>query len=120
MCQDESIYTNPDKFLPERFSSEYRSQSARSEEDSTNIVFGFGRRKCPGQFMIDASLWIALASMIAAFDVRKAKDAFGNEVEPEVVYDNSVFSTMKPFRYEIAPRNAQAVRVIREARGLED
>ena len=88
--------------------------------DVRNYVFGFGRRRCPGSFMIDASLWIAIASMLAAFDVSKAVDEFGEVVEPEVVYDNSVFSTMKPFRYEIAPRSAQAVRVIREARGLED
>ena len=119
MTRDPTIFPNPDTFDPNRYLEPVDEATARLR-DPRHYVFGFGRRKCPGQFMIDASLWIALASMIAAFDVRKAKDEFGKEVEPEVVYDNSVFSTMKPFRYEIAPRSAQAVRVVREARGLED
>ena len=119
MVRDPAVFPRPDDFVPERWLEEVDEETAKLR-DVRNYVFGFGRRRCPGSFMIDASLWIALASMIAAFDVRKAKDAFGREVEPEVVYDNSVFSTMKPFRYEIAPRSAQAVRVIREARGLED
>ncbi|RPD65443.1 cytochrome P450 [Lentinus tigrinus ALCF2SS1-7] len=119
MTRDPAIFPNPDVFDPSRYLEDVDEATAKLR-DPRHYVFGFGRRKCPGQFMIDASLWIAIASMIAAFDVTKAKDECGREIEPEVVYDNSVFSTMKPFKYDIRPRSQQAVRIIREARGLED
>ncbi|KAI1798262.1 cytochrome P450 [Ganoderma leucocontextum] len=119
MVRDPKVYPNPDVFNPERFLEEVDEQTAKVR-DVRNYVFGFGRRKCPGSFMIDSSLWIAVASMIAAFDICKAVDEFGNTIEPEVIYDNSVFTTPKPFKYDIRPRSAQAVSVIRAAKGLSD
>ncbi|KAI0717422.1 cytochrome P450 [Cerioporus squamosus] len=119
MVRDPAIFPNPDAFDPSRYLEEVDENTARLR-DVRNYVFGFGRRKCPGQYMIDASLWIAIASMLAAFDVAKARDDFGKEIEPEVEYDNSIFTTMKPFRYDIRPRSAQAVRLVREAKGLSD
>ncbi|TFK93396.1 cytochrome P450 [Polyporus arcularius HHB13444] len=119
MVRDPAIFPNPDAFDPSRYLDDADEHTARLR-DPRNYVFGFGRRKCPGQYMIDASLWIAVASMLAAFDVTKARDEFGREVEPAVVYDNSIFTTMKPFRYDIRPRSAQAVRIVREAKGLSD
>ncbi|KAI0360725.1 cytochrome P450 [Trametes cingulata] len=120
MARNESIYPNPDEFDPERYLEEGLDEATAKLRDPRLYVFGFGRRRCPGAYMIDASLWIAIASMLASFDIRKAVDAHGNVVEPEVVYDNSVFTTLKPFKYDIRPRSAQAVKVIREAKGLSD
>ncbi|TBU57403.1 cytochrome P450 [Dichomitus squalens] len=119
MVRDPAVFPNPDVFDPERYLEDVDEQTAKLR-DVRNYVFGFGRRRCPGSFMIDSSLWIAIASMLAAFDITKATDAFGRAVEPEVVYDNSVFTTLKPFKYDIRPRSAQAVSVIRGAKGLSD
>ena len=38
-------------------------------------------RICPGQHVGDASLWIAIASMLATFDFLKAQDDHGNEID---------------------------------------
>ena len=95
MVRDPKVYPNPDVFNPERFLEEVDEQTAKMR-DVRNYVFGFGRRRCPGLFMIDSSLWIAVASMIASFDIGKAVDEFGNVVEPEIVYDNSVFTCVFP------------------------
>ena len=119
MVRDPAIFPNPDVFDPERYLEPVDEHTAKLR-DVRNYVFGFGRRRCPGSFMIDASLWIAIASIIASFDITKAVDEHGRVVEPEVVYDNSVFTTLRPFRYDIRPRSAQAVKVIREAKGLSD
>ncbi|OJT07746.1 O-methylsterigmatocystin oxidoreductase [Trametes pubescens] len=120
MTRDEAVFPNPEEFNPERYLEEDLDEVTAKARDPRNYVFGFGRRRCPGQWMIDSSLWIAIASMLASFDIRKAVDEFGNVIEPEIVYDNSVFTTLKPFKYDIRPRSAQAVKVIREAKGLSD
>lgn len=48
-------------------------------------------RRCPGMHLIESSLWIVMASMIATFDISKAVDEHGNMIEPEIVFDNAVF-----------------------------
>lgn len=48
-------------------------------------------RRCPGLHLIESSLWIVMTSLIASFDIKKAKDAAGNVIEPEVIFENSVF-----------------------------
>ena len=35
-----------------------------------------------------------MASMLAVFDIGKARDAHGEVVEPEVVFDNAVFRSV--------------------------
>ena len=95
MVRDPALFPNPEEFVPERWLEEVDEETAKMR-DVTNYVFGFGRRRCPGRFMVDSSLWIAIASMIASFDITKAVDEFGNVVEPEIVYDNSVFTCVFP------------------------
>ena len=91
MVRDPAVFPNPDAFIPERHLEECDEEMAKLR-DVRNYVFGFGRRRCTGMFMIDASLWIAIASMLQSFEITKAVDEFGAVVEPEVVYDNSVFT----------------------------
>jgi hypothetical protein len=39
-------------------------------------------RICPGRFMAFSAIWIAVASLIAAFDITKAVDENGEIIEP--------------------------------------
>lgn len=39
-------------------------------------------RICPGKELADSSLFIAIASSVAVFDIRKARDEKGREIEP--------------------------------------
>lgn len=41
--------------------------------------------------LLEASLWIVMAYMVATLDISKAKDEYGNIIEPEIVFDNAVF-----------------------------
>ena len=41
--------------------------------------------------LLDASLWIVMAYMVATLDISKARDQHGNVIEPEIVFDNAVF-----------------------------
>ncbi|KZT69368.1 cytochrome P450 [Daedalea quercina L-15889] len=73
MTLDMDLYPDPETFRPERF----RGLSAEAAEqlDPRNIVFGHGRR-----------IWLAMANIIAAFDIQKLRDEDGNEVTPPLSF----------------------------------
>ncbi|OCH88011.1 cytochrome P450 [Obba rivulosa] len=114
MLHDEQLFPEPNAFRPERY-MEPADELTAKRRDPRSYVFGFGRRRCPGVHLIEQSLWIVMASMLSAFDITKGKDAHGNVVEPEVVFENSVFRTPKTFKVDIRPRSEQALRNIRQA-----
>ncbi|KAA1466861.1 CyP450 monooxygenase [Dentipellis sp. KUC8613] len=84
ILHDESVFPEPDKFKPEHF----LDPSVKYPE----AAFGFGRRICPGRFMARASVWIAIASMLATFDISKALDENGNEIDPVDDYTSGIVS----------------------------
>ncbi|KAF9802749.1 hypothetical protein IEO21_09825 [Rhodonia placenta] len=114
MVRNPTLFPDPDAFVPERYLAPADEAAAR-RRDPRNYVFGFGRRRCPGMHLIEQSLWIVMASMVATLDISKARDAAGCEVEPEVQFDNPVFRTPRPFRCDIRPRSEQALRLVRQA-----
>jgi cytochrome P450 len=78
MLHDESVYPEPSRFMPER----YLDPNLKPPE----AVFGFGRRICPGRFMARSSMWITIASVLAAFDISPVKDADGVSLIPKEEY----------------------------------
>ncbi|KZT03623.1 cytochrome P450 [Laetiporus sulphureus 93-53] len=114
MIRDPKLFPNPEEFLPERYLETVDEHTAR-RRDPRNYVFGFGRRRCPGNHLAESSLWIVMASMVATLDMKKAVDAQGNVIEPTISFENSVFRTPSPFKCDIRPRSEQALRLVRQA-----
>jgi len=96
MNRDESVYSNPDAFYPER----YRPKVEGGLGEPFPVGhFGFGRRYesspcsdrrflivdriCPGLHLGSASVWISIATMLATLDISKAKDSDGNDITPD-------------------------------------
>ena len=48
----------------------------------TTFMFIYSSSICVGRHLADASVWIAAASILAAFDIVKAKDEGGREITP--------------------------------------
>lgn len=87
-------------------------------------------RQCPGNHLVDSSIWLLIVSMLATLDISKAVDEHGNTVEPTVNFDNAVFRYLtinfffshwlttcfcrRPdtFKCDIRPRSAKALSVI--------
>lgn len=113
MCRDESLYPDADTFNPERFLEKVDDETKR-RRDPRNFVFGFGRRQCPGNNLVDSSLWLLVSSMLATLNISKPVDDAGNVVEPEVVFENPVFRTPKPFGCDMRPRSEKALQLIRQ------
>ncbi|KAG1732837.1 cytochrome P450, partial [Suillus lakei] len=84
------------------------------ERDPRAFVFGFGTRQCPGNHLVESSIWLLITSMLATLDIRKAKDERGVEIEPVVRFENAVFRTPSPFMCDIHSRSEEALRLIME------
>ncbi|KLO09945.1 cytochrome P450 [Schizopora paradoxa] len=110
MCHDPSLYHDSFAFKPERF---LPSGGREPELDPRNFAFGFGRRICPGKELGDASLYVAFSTVLAVFNISKARDSAGRLTEPEVEYLPGVVSHPKKFQCSINPRSQGAVALIR-------
>lgn len=90
MLRDEKLYPDAHSFVPERYLAE-ADEATTKLRDPRHYVFGFGRRRCPGQHLIEESFWIVIATMVATLDISKAVDVDGKVIEPDVTFDNAVF-----------------------------
>ena len=89
---------------------------------------------CPGRYLADNTVWIAIVRLMAVFDIQKAKGADGNVIEPKIefvtaltrfarapqcarhVYPDAVVSSHpKPFPCDIRPRSDKAAQLISQA-----
>jgi cytochrome P450 len=77
ILHDPEIYPDPEEFRPERFLNE---DGSIQDDPTLALVFGIGKRICPGRHFVDATLFIVTASVLSAFNVTKAKDENGIEI----------------------------------------
>lgn len=112
MTRDENKYKDAHKFNPDR----YFTADGELNNDDTILTFGFGRRCvlillgncilyspltltsstvysiCAGRHMADATVWGTIVSLLATFDVTKARDKDGNIIEVEEKYSDGVIT----------------------------
>ena len=75
------LYPDPEAFKPERFLNE---DGTLRDDPVITLAFGAGRRICPGRHFVDSTLFIVVSSVLAVFDVVKAKDKNGREIPVNV------------------------------------
>ncbi|CAE6530860.1 unnamed protein product [Rhizoctonia solani] len=102
MTRDETVYKNPDVFDPDRFL-----------DPSTPIPPVFGR--CPGMHFGEASLFIAIASILMIFNIGIGQDENGKDVPPSGRFANAMLLTPQPFVLKITPRSAGHAEPIRSS-----
>ncbi|KAH7912798.1 cytochrome P450 [Hygrophoropsis aurantiaca] len=103
MSRDESVYPNANDFNPDRWLD---SKGQLADMNPPDFVFGFGRRVCPGRHVADASVWGAIASMLATFEFLRAKDPQGKDIEFVPSYTVGLARHPIPFPLSIAPCRA--------------
>lgn len=99
--RDPATYHDPEAFKPERFFAPYNELSA------TNVIFGFGRRICPGKILADASLYLTFAQTLAAFKIQKPRDGTGKEITAEHNFGSGIVAHPGPCAVRVEPRSAQ-------------
>ncbi|KIK00846.1 hypothetical protein K443DRAFT_678870 [Laccaria amethystina LaAM-08-1] len=112
MFHDERYFDRPEEFLPERFLKHPFGVRPDVEDDPArrpNMLFGGGRRVCPGLAFAKTSLEINIANMIWGFDFAPAKDPVnGKEIRPSLDdHTTGVTATPKEYPVRITPRSAQ-------------
>ena len=98
------------EFKPERF---LPSDGHTPEADPYSIVFGYGRRACPGQVMADLKVYLTIARFLACFKITKKSNKRA-EVDLREAFIPAILSHPKPFEVNITPRSAEHERLIRE------
>lgn len=129
MFHDPALYPDPSTFRPERFLDAHGQPISHSAHDTastdptfdpttdpatkttnqphtipdpTALIFGFGRRVCPGRYLAAHSVWLAAACILAAFDILPVdgegkNEAFKDECTPGLfayVYTYSVWGKL--------------------------
>lgn len=112
--QDSNIYPEPMSFKPERF---LKTDNHEAEPDPRNLVFGFGRRICPGRLLADTALFLNIAQSLAVFKISKPLNADGIEVSPEIRWEPGVVSHPAPYKAKVTPRGARYAELIRTVEG---
>jgi cytochrome P450 len=81
ILHDPETYPDPEEFKPERFLN--KDGSVR-DDPTLSMVFGVGKRICPGRHFVDATIFIVTSSVLSIFNVTKAKDNYGHEIPVKV------------------------------------
>ncbi|THV02348.1 cytochrome P450 [Dendrothele bispora CBS 962.96] len=89
--------SNPRQFHPER-------HLKGDLIDPQELVFGFGRRRCPGRYFADTGVWLVAANLVASVNISKAKNELGEEINPEVAFTPGFIRHPKPFPCQITAR----------------
>ncbi|KAJ7622234.1 cytochrome P450 [Roridomyces roridus] len=111
VLHDENVYPDPYTFRPERFLTE-DGKLDPTIPDPTEVAFGLGRRSCPGRHLAELSIWIAVVSVLAVFDIKKKVGENGEVVEPSYEYTVGVISEPEPFECSIKPRSEATARLV--------
>jgi len=100
MTRNEVKYPSPEEFRPERF----LDKDGQINDDTVSFAFGAGRRICVGRHIADASVWSAIASILAIFRITKCRDKQGNEIDVNPDWTAGVTSHPHHFPCKFTPR----------------
>ncbi|KAF9526653.1 cytochrome P450 [Crepidotus variabilis] len=112
MLRDPEVYPSPESFRPERFLEPCTPEEDRKRDPK--IAFGFGRRICPGMYLVDSTIWLLMVNMLAVFDFSKAKDELGIDQEINVEFNNPFFRIPTEFKCNIKPRDEKASKLLEQ------
>ncbi|KAG8989392.1 hypothetical protein FRB90_002256, partial [Tulasnella sp. 427] len=81
MTRNTKYYSDPSDYKPERFLTD------KAILDPRQLVFGFGRRICPGNELAMQSLWMGMATVLWAFEIRP-----DGEIDPKLRVEEERFT----------------------------
>ncbi|KAJ3574043.1 hypothetical protein NP233_g2018 [Leucocoprinus birnbaumii] len=110
---NEAVYHDPHSFKPTRY---LPKAQGGNEEPAPLAQFGFGRRICPGRYLADVSLWLAMSTILSLYSIKKARAEDGREITPMVELNSGLTSHPKPYRCLVELRNESARTLVGQIR----
>ena len=78
------------------------------------FTFGAGRRICPGMHVAERSLFLGIARMLWAFDIKPKTDSEGNKIIPDQEKLTQGFVCMpEEYSANITPRSEARAKIVR-------
>ena len=115
---DEKRWKDPERFDPTRYLDDRLTEAesmAQADPDlRDHFTFGAGRRNCPGVHIAHNSLFINIARIFWAFDIRKSVDADGNIIEPSTAAQPGFLLTPVKFPCHFEPRSDKHAKIIEQ------
>ncbi|KAI0790962.1 cytochrome P450 [Abortiporus biennis] len=112
--RDPHEYPEPERFNPDRFLKDGKLDS--NVRDPSTLVFGFGRRMCPGRHFSDMSMFLMIASVLQVYDIEPAKDKDGRPIDLNTVkYSSGIVATPDSLPVVFIPRSSAAQQLILES-----
>ncbi|KAF9646526.1 cytochrome P450 [Thelephora ganbajun] len=111
--RNESAYPDAHAFKPDRFLKD--GQIDPEVKDPERLLFGWGRRICPGRHFVLRLLFLTVARTLATFDISKCLDGDGNPIVPDGKTLLELFrnpSQPLPFKSDIKLRSTHALSLI--------
>ncbi|KAF8626110.1 hypothetical protein AX17_006606 [Amanita inopinata Kibby_2008] len=120
VVHDEDVYENPYSFDPSRFlpsntesptrhhANDQHTPShnlSRPQMDPRKVVFGYGRRVCPGAHFAELSVYLSITGILSQFNMSKKLDENGEEIVPPFEFTTGITSHPKRFPCCITPRS---------------
>ncbi|KAG1824846.1 cytochrome P450 [Suillus subaureus] len=96
ISRDPIVYSNPDKFDPER----WLNSEGKIRDDIKFPSYGFGRRICPGRHIADRSVFINIALLLWSFKITQDPE---NPID-DMGFVDGVVAHPKPFTARFQPR----------------
>ncbi|KAL4861620.1 hypothetical protein BDV12DRAFT_207858 [Aspergillus spectabilis] len=120
VVQNDDRYDDPFEFRPERFmKNNYRFGQASTLADAAerdHFSFGVGRRICPGLHIAENSLFITVAKILWAFELKPPLDANGKEEPIDIsddAFEEGTILVPRVYRLRFVPRSPGREKVIR-------
>lgn len=116
--RDPVRHPDPEVFSPERYRGDDANSAASSSMSDASkrdhFLFGAGRRVCPGMHVADRRVFLVLARMLWAFDIKPKIGADGNQLLPkqdEFIHGMAVYP--KIFEVVIKPRSGRRSEMVK-------
>lgn len=115
---DEKRWKDPERFDPTRYMDDTLTEAESMAQADPNLrdhfTFGAGRRNCPGLHIAHNSLFINIARIFWAFNIRKPVDSSGNVIEPSTAAQPGFLLTPVKFSCHIEPRTGGHAEIIEQ------
>lgn len=113
MLQDPIEYPQPESFVPERFLT--KGSKTATPRDPTEVIFGFGRRICPGRHFAADNAFIMMVSILSSFTLSWPVDKDGSPKKFNPEFKPGLIMHPLKFECKIEPRSEKRVELIRNA-----